>query len=43
MKSDGKTLTECVADEIFSMITVEKRFQAGSKIPNETDFQRNCL
>lgn len=43
MKSDGKTLAECVADEIFSMITVEKRFQAGGKIPNETDFSKELF
>ena len=43
MKSDGKTLAECVADEIASMIVVEKRFQSGSRIPNESDFSKELF
>jgi len=34
----GHVLSENVADEILSMINVEKRFTAGSRLPNETDF-----
>ena len=43
MKSDGKTLAECVADETASMIVVEKRFQSGSRIPNESDFSKELF
>ena len=43
MRSDGKTLAECVAEEILSMIVVEKRFQPGNRIPNETDFSKELF
>lgn len=33
----NKMLSQSVADNILSMITVEKRFPAGSQLPNETD------
>lgn len=32
-----KMLSESVADEILNMITVEKRFVAGDKLPNENN------
>lgn len=35
MKS--KMLSQSVADNILTMITVEKRFSAGDKLPNELD------
>lgn len=33
----NKMLSQSVADNILSMITAEKRFPAGSQLPNETD------
>ncbi len=33
----NKMLSQSVADNILSMITVEKRFSAGDKLPNELD------
>lgn len=35
---DNKMLSQSIADTILSMITVEKRFSAGDKLPNENDF-----
>jgi len=32
-----KRLSDDVADSILSMITIEKRFKAGDKLPNEND------
>ena len=32
-----KRLSDDVADSILSMITIEKRFQAGDKLPNENE------
>lgn len=33
----NKMLSQSVADNILSMITIEKRFSAGDKLPNEFD------
>ena len=33
----SKMLSQDVADNIMSMITIEKRFGAGDKLPNETE------
>ena len=33
----NKMLSQSVADNILTMITVEKRFSAGDKLPNELD------
>lgn len=33
----NKRLSDRVADEILSMITIEKRFQPGDKLPNEIE------
>lgn len=33
-----KALSEIIADDIYNMITIEKRFVPGDKIPNENDF-----
>ena len=35
-----KILAQSIADNIISMITVEKRFSAGDKLPNENDFSK---
>lgn len=37
MSSNGKMLSERVADEIIEMITIQKRFNPGDKLPNEND------
>lgn len=34
---DTKMLSQSVADSIRSMITIEKRFRPGDKLPNEMD------
>ncbi len=36
METSGKRLSDCVADEILSMVA-EQRFQAGDKLPNENE------
>lgn len=33
-----KALSEMIADDIYDMITVEKRYEPGDKLPNENDF-----
>ena len=33
----NKMLSQSVADSILSMITIEKRFSVGDKLPNELD------
>ncbi len=38
MVKKNRVLSENVADEILSMIDVEKRFLPGARLPNETDF-----
>lgn len=43
MKYDGKSLAECIADDITSMIVVEKRFAPGSRLLNETDFSKELF
>lgn len=40
MPKKAKMLSETIADEILSMITVEKRFQEGDKLPNENQLSR---
>lgn len=35
-----KALSELIADDIYAMITVEKRFKPGDKLPNENDFSK---
>ncbi len=34
---NNKMLSQSIADTILSMITIEKRFTAGDKLPNEND------
>lgn len=34
---DNKMLSQSIADTILSMITIEKRFAAGDKLPNENE------
>lgn len=34
---NNKMLSQSIADTILSMITIEKRFSAGDKLPNEND------
>ncbi|MCI1930593.1 MAG: FadR family transcriptional regulator [Clostridia bacterium] len=36
----AKALSEMIADDILSMINVEKRFKHGDKLPNENDFSK---
>lgn len=43
MKEEGKSLAECVADDITSMIIVEKRFLPGNKLLNENDFSKELF
>ena len=38
MNADERPLSEQVADEILSMITVDGRLRPGDKLPNENDF-----
>lgn len=33
----NKILSQSIADNILSMITIEKRFNAGDKLPNELE------
>ena len=33
----NKMLSQSVADNILSMITIEKRFSVGDKLPNESE------
>lgn len=35
-----KRLSDCIADAILSMITIEKRFKAGDKLPNENELSK---
>lgn len=37
MMKGNKMLSQSVADNILSMITIEKRFSVGDKLPNELD------
>ncbi len=37
MKNEGKSLAENVADDILSMITIDKKYKAGDKLPNENE------
>ena len=34
---NNKMLSQSIADTILSMITIEKRFAAGDKLPNENE------
>ncbi len=36
----AKSLSEMIADDIYSMIVVENRFKPGEKLPNENDFAK---
>lgn len=38
-----KRLSDDVADSILSMITIEKRFKAGDKLPNENELSGENL
>lgn len=40
MPKEGKMLSERIADDIIEMITIEKRFLAGDKLPNENDLSQ---
>lgn len=37
MSKNGKILAESVADDILAMITIDKKFAPGDKLPNEND------
>jgi DNA-binding FadR family transcriptional regulator len=37
MSREGKSLAENVADDILSMITIDKKFEKGDKLPNENE------
>lgn len=37
MMKGNKMLSQSVADNILSMITIEKKFSIGDKLPNELD------
>ena len=37
MMANEKRLSDRVADDILNMITIEKRFLPGDKLPNEND------
>jgi DNA-binding FadR family transcriptional regulator len=37
MPRKEKSLSESIADDILSMITIDKRFTAGDKLPNENE------
>ena len=38
--ANTRRLSESVADDIRTMITIEKRFRPGDKIPNENELSR---
>lgn len=40
MNGKGKTLSGRIADEILEMITIEKRFLPGEKLPNENEMAK---
>ena len=37
MTGEGKSLAENIADDILSMITIDKKFAKGDKLPNENE------
>lgn len=37
MSRKGKSLAENIADDILAMITIDKKFAAGDKLPNENE------
>lgn len=37
MSKEGKSLAENVADDILAMITIDQKFKAGDKLPNENE------
>lgn len=37
MFKEGRSLAENVADDILSMITIDKKFEKGDKLPNENE------
>ena len=40
MMANEKRLSDRVADDILNMITIEKRFLPGDKLPNENDLSK---
>lgn len=38
--AENRILAQDIADQILAMITEEKRFHAGDRLPNENDFSR---
>lgn len=40
MMANEKRLSDRVADDILNMITIEKRFLSGDKLPNENDLSK---
>lgn len=41
MTRESKSLAESVADDILSMITIDKKFEKGDKLPNENELSAN--
>lgn len=41
MPKEGRSLAEKAADDILAMITIDKKFQAGDKLPNENELSLN--
>ncbi|HBV86454.1 FadR/GntR family transcriptional regulator [Desulfosporosinus sp.] len=37
MKREGRSLAENIADDILAMITIDKKFAIGDKLPNENE------
>ncbi|MGE1061680.1 FadR/GntR family transcriptional regulator [Megasphaera paucivorans] len=40
MMPDNRILAQSIADDIMAMITIQKRFKVGDKLPNENDFSK---
>ncbi|MEQ8198495.1 MAG: GntR family transcriptional regulator, partial [Clostridiaceae bacterium] len=40
MPRKQKSMAERIADDIFSMITIDKRFSSGDKLPNENELSQ---
>jgi len=41
MKRKGRSLAENIADDILAMITIDKKFAIGDKLPNENELSAN--
>jgi len=41
MTRKGRSLAESVADDILAMITIDKKFAIGDKLPNENELSAN--